>query len=162
MSLSIRHVGPVAARALCDHFGSLKAIFEADQSALAEVEGVGPTLAESIASWWEEQWHREIVERWQAAGVVTEIAGHPGPGAITSRGGVFAGLSIVVTGTMSSMTRDEAEAAVLEAGGKPASSVSKKTAFLVAGPGAGSKLTKAEELGVEVIDESEFLRRLGR
>lgn len=162
VSLSIRHVGPVAARALCDHFGSLKAIFEADQSALAEVEGVGPTLAESIASWWEEQWHREIVERWQAAGVVTEIAGHPGPGALTSRGGVFAGLSIVVTGTMTTMTRDEAEAAVLEAGGKPASSVSKKTAFLVAGPGAGSKLTKAEELGVEVIDESEFLRRLGR
>jgi DNA ligase (NAD+) len=162
VSLSIRHVGPVAARALCDHFGSLRAIFEADQAALAEVEGVGPTLAESITSWWQEAWHREIVERWQAAGVATEIAGHPGPGALGARGGVFAGLSIVVTGTMTTMTRDEAEAAVIEAGGKPASSVSKKTAFLVAGPGAGSKLTKAEELGVEVIDESEFLSRLGR
>jgi DNA ligase (NAD+) len=162
VSLSIRHVGPVAARALSDHFGSLRAIFEADQAALAEVEGVGPTLAESITSWWREPWHREIVERWQAAGVATEIAGHPGPGALGARGGVFAGLSIVVTGTMTTMTRDEAEAAVIEAGGKPASSVSKKTAFLVAGPGAGSKLIKAEELGVEVIDESEFLTRLGR
>jgi DNA ligase (NAD+) len=162
VSLSIRHVGPVAARALCDHFGSLQAIFDADQAALAEVEGVGPILAESITSWWREPWHREIVERWQAAGVLTEIVGHPGPGARSALGGVFAGLSIVVTGTMTTMTRDEAEAAVIEAGGKPASSVSKKTAFLVAGPGAGSKLTKAEELGVEVIDESEFLTRLGR
>jgi DNA ligase (NAD+) len=162
VSLSIRHVGPVAARALCDHFGSLQAIFEADPAALAEVEGVGPTLAESIIGWWQEPWHREIVERWRAAGVLTEIAGHPGPGALGTRTGAFSGLSIVVTGAMTTMTRDEAEAAVIDAGGKAASSVSKKTAFVVAGPGAGSKLTKAEQLGVEVIDEAEFLARLGR
>lgn len=154
VSLSIRHVGPVAARALASHFGSLEKIFAASAAELSEVEGVGPTLAASIEQWWSEDWHREIVRRWSAAGVRVEIENHQGPAA---GGGPLAGQSIVVTGTLSSLSRDEAEERIIQLGGKAASSVSKKTSFVVAGPGAGSKLAKAEELGVKVIDESEFL-----
>lgn len=159
VSLSIRHVGPVAARALCDHFGSLDAIFGASTEELPSVEGVGQTLAQSIQDWYAEPWHQDIVNRWRAAGVQLEIPGHMGPGSVV-KSGIFAGMSIVITGTMTSMTREEAEAKVIEQGGKAASSVSKKTNFVVAGPGAGSKLAKAEELGVEVIDEATFLARL--
>jgi DNA ligase (NAD+) len=156
-ALSIRHVGPVAARALCNHFGSIPKIFAAQAQELSQVEGVGPTLAESIIAWYQEQWHREIIERWAAAGVLLEIEGFQP----ASQDGLFAGMSIVVTGSMQAMTREQAEERIIEQGGKPASSVSKKTAFVVAGPGAGSKLTKALELGVEVIDEETFLARLG-
>jgi DNA ligase (NAD+) len=159
VSLSIRHVGPVAARALCNHFGSLEAIFGATEEELAEVEGVGPTLAASIKQWWDEGWHREIVESWGKAGVALSIPGHQGPGSMSAEG-PFSRMSIVVTGTLSQMTRDEAEAKIIALGGKASSSVSKKTAFVVAGPGAGSKLQKAEQLGVEVIDESAFVARL--
>ena len=159
VSLSIRHVGPVAARALCDHFGSLKAIFAASLEELSAVEGVGQTLAQSIQDWHAEPWHQEILTKWAASGVQLETPGHAGPGSVIKTG-IFAGFSIVITGTMTSMTREEAEAKVIEEGGKAASSVSKKTNFVVAGPGAGSKLAKAEELGVEVIDEAAFLVRL--
>ena len=159
VSLSIRHVGPVAARALCDHFGSLQAIFSASHEELSAVEGVGPTLAESISSWHQEHWHQDILESWAKSGVQLATPGHAGPGSV-SRGGVFSGMSIVVTGSMESMTREQIEALVIENGGKAASSVSKKTAFVVAGPGAGSKLTKAEELGIEVLTEALFLAKL--
>lgn len=159
VALSIRHVGPVAARALCDHFGSIAAIFSASESELAEVDGVGPTLAQSILDWWSEDWHQDIIRRWEKAGVQLAIAGHAGPGSM-KRAGVFSGLTIVVTGTLTSLSRDEAEARIIAEGGKAASSVSKKTSFVVAGQGAGSKLAKAEELGVEVIDEQTFLSRL--
>ena len=159
VSLSIRHVGPVAARALCDHFGSLSAIFAASLEELSAVEGVGQTLAQSIQDWHAEPWHQEILAKWAAAGVQLETPGHAGPGSVLKTG-IFAGFSIVITGTMTSMTREDAEAKVIEQGGKAASSVSKKTNFVVAGPGAGSKLAKAEELGVEVIDEATFLVRL--
>jgi DNA ligase (NAD+) len=161
VSLSIRHVGPVAARALCDHFGSLQAIFAASLEELSGVEGVGQTLAQSIQDWHAEPWHQEILTKWAAAGVQLETPGHAGPGSVLKTG-IFTGFSIVITGTMTSMTREEAEAKVIEQGGKAASSVSKKTNFLVAGPGAGSKLAKAEELGVEVIDEATFLVRLAQ
>ena len=161
VSLSIRHVGPVAARALCDHFGSLSAIFAASLEELSAVEGVGQTLAQSIQDWHAEPWHQEILAKWAAAGVQLETPGHAGPGSVLKTG-IFAGFSIVITGTMTSMTREDAEAKVIEQGGKAASSVSKKTNFVVAGPGAGSKLAKAEELGVEVIDEATFLVRLSQ
>jgi DNA ligase (NAD+) len=160
VALSIRHVGPVAARALCDYFGSIREIFSANEDQLSSVEGVGPTLASSIIDWWSEDWHREIVNRWEKAGVRMKIDGHAGPGSVV-REGVFSGLTIVVTGSLESLSRDEAEARIIAQGGKAASSVSKKTSFVVAGPGAGSKLQKAEELGVEVIDEKTFLTRLG-
>jgi DNA ligase (NAD+) len=160
VSLSIRHVGPVAARALADHFGSAAGIFSASAQELAEVEGVGPTLAQSIIDWYSEEWHRQILQRWETAGVLLAIPGHEGPGSV-SKGGIFSGLSIVITGSMVSLTREQAEARVIELGGKAASSVSKKTSFVVAGPGAGSKLAKATELGIEVIDEAQFLARAG-
>jgi DNA ligase (NAD+) len=159
VSLSIRHVGPVAARALTAHFGSMSAIFAASEQALAEVEGVGPTLASSITEWHAKPENANIMQRWEKAGVLLEIPGHEGPGSMVVEG-VFSGLTIVITGSMETMTRDEAEALVLANGGKTSSSVSKKTSFLVAGPGAGSKLTKAESLGVQVISEQDFLAKL--
>jgi DNA ligase (NAD+) len=159
-ALSIRHVGPVAARSLANHFGSLDRIFAANEVELAEVDGVGGILAKSLKDWILVDWHREIIEAWRAAGVQLEISGHPGPGAAVAQGGIFAGKTIVVTGTLTQMTREQAEEAIIERGGKAAGSVSKNTAFLVAGPGAGSKLAKAEELSIEVIDEAEFLNRI--
>ena len=159
VSLSIRHVGPVAARALADNFGSFKAIFEASQEQLAEVDGVGPTLAESIASWYLEDWHRQIITSWEAAGVQLSNPLHKQQG-LSKADGLFAGLSIVVTGSMETMTREAIESLIIENGGKASSSVSMNTAFLVAGPGAGSKLTKAESLGVLVITEAQFLDKL--
>ncbi|MDG2497656.1 MAG: NAD-dependent DNA ligase LigA [Aquiluna sp.] len=159
VALSIRHVGPVAARALADNFGSFEAIFGATEAELAQVDGVGPTLANSVISWFELDWHKQILVSWQLAGVQMATPGHPGPG-VASAERLFSGLSIVVTGSMESMTREQIEALIIENGGKAASSVSKNTAFLVAGPGAGSKLTKAEGLGVLVISEQDFLAKL--
>lgn len=160
VALSIRHVGPVAARALASRFGSLDRIFAAGEEELSKVEGVGPILAQSIVAWHQVQWHRDIIEAWRASGVELEIAGHAGPVDAQEVGGVFAGLSIVATGSLKDYTREQIEEAIIANGGKPASSVSKKTAFVVAGENAGSKLAKAEELGIEVIDEAEFTRRL--
>lgn len=159
VSLSIRHVGPVAARSLADNFGSFRAIFEATEQELAVVDGVGPALAESITGWFREDWHRQIIESWEAAGVQVSTPLHDGPSS-KKVDGLFAGFSIVVTGSMESMSREAIEALIIENGGKAASSVSKNTAFLVAGPGAGSKLTKAESLDVLVITEAQFLEKL--
>lgn len=158
VALSIRHVGPVAARALADHFGSIDAIFEATESDLSQIDGVGPTLASSISEWITVDWHREIISAWKAAGVVLEIVGHQGPAGAND--GVFAGMSIVVTGTLEDTSREQAEEIIRNHGGKPSGSISKKTAFLLAGANAGSKLSKAESLGVEIIDLVEFQRRI--
>lgn len=156
VSLNIRHVGPVAARALADHFGSLDAIRAATREQLAEVEGVGAIIADSLLEWFEVDWHREIVERWAAAGVQFATSGHPGPGRAAEGGGVLSGLTIVATGSLDGFTREGAQEAIIAAGGKAASSVSKKTDFVAAGPGAGSKLAKAEELGIRIIDAAQF------
>lgn len=157
VSLNIRHVGPVAARALADHFGSLDAIRAASREQLAEVEGVGAIIADSLLEWFEVDWHREIVDRWAAAGVQFATPGHPGPGrAGADGGGVLSGLTIVATGSLDGFTREGAQEAIIAAGGKAASSVSKKTDFVAAGPGAGSKLAKAEELGIRIIDAAQF------
>jgi DNA ligase (NAD+) len=155
VSLSIRHVGPVAARSLINSFGSVEKIFAASEDELASVDGVGAVVAKTIKEWIAVDWHSEIVEAWKKAGVnfTQEMA--------ASDSGVFQGLSIVVTGTLEQLTRDQAEEAIISRGGKAASSVSKNTAFVVAGSNAGSKLAKAESLGVEVIDEAEFAKRLG-
>ena len=160
-ALGIRHVGPVAARSLSNHFGSLDAIFSATAEELSQVEGVGATLAASIKDWISVDWHAEIIESWRAAGVLMHIEGHAGPGAAVAEGGKFSGLTIVATGSLKQFTREGIEEAIISNGGKAAGSVSKKTSFVVAGENAGSKLAKAEELGVEVIDEDEFVRRLG-
>lgn len=156
VSLNIRHVGPVAARALSDWFGSLDAIRAASLDELAAVDGVGAIIAEAVQEWFAVDWHVEIVERWAAAGVQFSTPGHPGPGAAAAAGGVLAGLTVVATGTLEGFTREGAQEAIIAAGGKAASSVSKKTDFVAAGPGAGSKLQKAEELGVRIIDAAQF------
>jgi len=154
VSLSIRHVGPVAARSLMNTFGSIEKIFGASEEQLAGVDGVGQVVAKTIKEWIAVDWHKEIVSAWKKAGVnfTQEIS--------VGGSGVFSGMSIVVTGTLESLTRDQAEEAIIAAGGKAASSVSKNTAFVLAGASAGSKLAKAESLGVEVISEAEFLKRL--
>ncbi|MGK2853938.1 MAG: NAD-dependent DNA ligase LigA [Microbacteriaceae bacterium] len=156
VSLNIRHVGPVAARALADHFGSLAAIRAASPEQLAEVDGVGEVIAESVLDWFTVDWHRDIVDRWTAAGVQFWTPGHPGPGAAVPAGGVLAGLTVVATGSLEGYTREGAEEAIIRAGGKAASSVSAKTDFVAAGPGAGSKMAKAEQLGIRVLDAAQF------
>jgi len=160
VALSIRHVGPVAARALADWFGSLAAIRAASREELAAVDGVGGIIADAVLDWFAVDWHVEIVERWAAAGVPWETPGHPGPGRAASIEGPLSGLTIVVTGAMPEHSRDEAQEAVIAAGGKPASSVSKKTDFVVVGPGAGSKATKAADLGIPVVEADDFTRFL--
>ncbi|MEO6825828.1 MAG: NAD-dependent DNA ligase LigA [Microbacteriaceae bacterium] len=160
VALNIRHVGPVAARALANHFGSLDAIRVATREELAEVDGVGGIIAEAVLDWFTVDWHLEIVERWAAAGVQFAIAGHPGPGAAAETGGVLAGITVVATGSLEGFTREGALEAIVAAGGKAASSVSKNTDFVAAGPGAGSKLAKAEQLGIRIIDADAFRRLL--
>ncbi|MEA5118526.1 MAG: NAD-dependent DNA ligase LigA [Propionicimonas sp.] len=156
VALNIRHVGPVAARALAQWFGSLAAIRAATREELAAVDGVGDIIAGSIIDWFEVDWHVEIVERWTAAGVQWSTPGHPGPGAVTEGGGVLDGLTVVATGSLEGYTREGAQEAIIRAGGKAASSVSQKTDFVAAGPGAGSKLARAEALGLRIIDAVQF------
>ena len=153
MALSIRHVGPTAARALAAEFGSLAAIEAASVDALAAVDGVGPTIAASVRDWFAVDWHRAIVSKWRAAGVRLEDPDFD-PNRAAAR--LLAGVSVVITGTLASLSRDEAGEAVRQAGGKVTSSVSKKTDFVVAGENAGSKYDKAVELGVPVLDEAAF------
>lgn len=159
VALNIRHVGPVAARALADHFGSLDAIRSATLQELSEVDGVGGIIAEALLDWFAVDWHTEIIQRWSAAGVQFSTPGHAGPGR-SSAGGVLSGLTIVATGSLDGFTRESAQEAIIAAGAKAASSVSKNTDFVAAGPGAGSKLAKAEQLGIRIIDAAEFRRLL--
>jgi DNA ligase (NAD+) len=153
VALSIRHVGPTAARALAEAFGSVNAIAEAKPEALAAVEGVGPTIAASVVEWFSVDWHLSIVDKWRAAGVQLAT---PGWDPSSAAGRLLAGVTVVITGTLPSMTRDEAAEAVRAAGGKVSSSVSKKTSFVVAGESAGSKYDKAVSLGVSILNEDGF------
>ena len=151
VALSIRHVGPTAAQALANNFGSIPAIADASVEQLAEVDGVGGVIAESIQEWFGEEWHKAIVEKWSAAGVAME-------GVTTSnKPQTLAGLTIVVTGSLTNFTRDGVTEAITERGGKAASSVSKKTDYVVVGDSPGSKAAKAEELGVPILDEAGFI-----
>lgn len=150
VALSIRHVGPTAARALAGAFGSLEAIMAATQEQLADVEGVGPTIATALREWFAVDWHRAVVEKWRAAGVT--MADERDTGVEPT----CAGLTIVVTGSLSGFSRDEAKEAIIARGGKAAGSVSKKTSFVVAGDAPGSKYDKAVELGVPILDEDGF------
>ncbi|HEV3380173.1 MAG TPA: NAD-dependent DNA ligase LigA [Trebonia sp.] len=153
VALSIRHVGPTAARALAEAFGSVNAIAEASPEALAIVDGVGPTIAASVVDWFGVDWHLSIVDKWRAAGVQLAT---PGWDPSVAAGRLLAGVTVVITGTLPSYTRDEAAEAVRAAGGKSSSSVSKKTSYVVAGENAGSKYDKAVELGIPVLDEEGF------
>lgn len=150
VALSIRHVGPTAARALATEFGSLDAIMAASEEQLADTEGVGPTIAAAVIDWFTVDWHRAIVDKWREAGV--RMADERD----ASIERTLEGLSIVVTGSLAGFSRDEAKEAIIARGGKAASSVSKRTAYVVAGDSPGSKYDKAIELGVPVLDENGF------
>jgi DNA ligase (NAD+) len=154
VALSIRHVGPTAARALATEFGSLDAITSATTEQLAAVEGVGPTIADAVIEWFTVDWHRAIVDKWRSAGV--RMADERD----TSVPRTLEGLTIVVTGSLNGFSRDDAKEAIVARGGKAAGSVSKKTAYVVAGDSPGSKYDKAVELGVPVLDEDGFRKLL--
>lgn len=154
VALSIRHVGPTAARALATEFGSIDAITSASTEQLAAVEGVGPTIADAVKEWFTVDWHRVIVDKWRAAGV--RMADERD----ASVPRTLEGLSIVVTGSLTGFSRDDAKEAIVARGGKAAGSVSKKTAYVVAGDSPGSKYDKAVELGVPILDEDGFRRLL--
>ncbi|MEJ3749315.1 NAD-dependent DNA ligase LigA [Actinomycetes bacterium KLBMP 9797] len=150
VALSIRHVGPTAAQALARHFLSLDKIKEASEEEMAGVEGVGPTIAESLTEWFTVDWHNEVVEKWRQAGVrLAEERVDEGPRPLE-------GVTVVVTGTLSGYSRDQAAEAVTARGGKISGSVSKKTGFVVVGDNPGSKYDKAVALKVPVLDEAGF------
>ena len=154
VSLSIRHVGPTAARALAARYRSLPALVDAPAEDIADTDGVGMIIAESFKSWFEVEWHRQIVDRWAAAGVTMEETG----GDVAAQ--TLEGLTIVVTGSLEGFTRDGAKEAILSRGGKASGSVSKKTDYVVVGENAGSKETKARDLGLTILDEDGFVRLL--
>ena len=154
VALSIRHVGPTAAQALATRMGSIDAIAKASVAELADIDGVGGVIAESIVEWFSVDWHQAIIKKWTAAGVAMEnIAGEAKPQTL-------AGLTFVVTGGLENFTRDSIAETITAHGGKPSSSVSKKTDYVLVGSDPGSKLAKAQDLGVTIIDESRFLELL--
>jgi DNA ligase (NAD+) len=154
VALSIRHVGPTAARALAAEFGSMAAIRGATVEQLAAAEGVGPVIAEAVLEWFDVDWHEAIVDKWAAAGVrMADESDESIPKTL-------AGLTIVVTGSLPNYSRDEAKEAILSRGGKASGSVSKKTDYVVVGENAGTKAEKAEQLGVPILDEAGFTRLL--
>jgi DNA ligase (NAD+) len=150
VALSIRHVGPTAAQALANNFGSMNAISKASAEELANIDGLGDTIAQSITDWFDVDWHKSIVRKWESAGVVMVAQ------AAAQFPQTLAGLTFVVTGGLESFTRDGIAETIAAHGGKASSSVSKKTDYVLVGSDPGSKLAKAQELGVPVIDESRF------
>jgi DNA ligase (NAD+) len=150
VALSIRHVGPTAAQALARDFRSLDRIIEASEEELAAADGVGPTIARSIRDWFDVDWHRELVEKWRAAGVrLADEGPDAGPGPLT-------GVTVVVTGSLRDHSRDQATAAIQERGGKVTGSVSKKTGFVVVGADPGSKYDKAVQVKAPILDDDGF------
>ena len=154
VALSIRHVGPTAARALASRFHSMRSLIDAPTADLAETDGVGDVIAESFKEWFTVDWHQNIVDTWAAAGVTMESAEED------RAPQTLEGLTIVATGTLEGFTRDEIKEAILSRGGKAAGSVSKKTDYVVVGENAGSKAAKAEELGRPILTEEQFVQLL--
>jgi DNA ligase (NAD+) len=150
VALSIRHVGPTAARALAGHFGSMEAIASASLQELAGVEGVGPVIAESLQEWFAVRWHVAIVDKWAKAGVrMADEVDESSPKTL-------AGATIVVTGSLDGFSRDQAKEAIVSRGGKAAGTVSKKTDYVVVGQNPGTKAEQAAKLGVPILDEDGF------
>jgi len=154
VALSIRHVGPTAAQALATHFGSIEKISKSSAEELADIDGVGATIAQSIVEWFSIGWHQEIISKWSKAGVrvVAEVE--------VQAPQTLSGLTFVVTGGLESYSRDSIAETIAAHGGKSSSSVSKKTNYVLVGTDPGSKLAKAQELGVPVIDEATFKQLL--
>lgn len=146
----IRNIGDKAAALLAEHFGSLQAIREADAAAISEIDGFGGVMAQSVVEFFAKEGTTDLVHRLADAGVNMQWKGEP-------KGDKLAGKTLVVTGTLETLSRNEAEALIVKNGGKASGSVSKKTSYVVAGTAAGSKLTKAQALGVPVLTEAEFL-----
>ncbi|WP_175935172.1 NAD-dependent DNA ligase LigA [Corynebacterium sp. Marseille-P4321] len=154
VALSIRHVGPTAARALASRFGSMQELIDAPVDTLAETDGVGQVIAESFKDWFTVDWHRDIVTKWADAGVTMETSEED------RAPQTLEGLTVVVTGSLEGFTRDEVKEAILSRGGKAAGSVSKKTDYVVVGENAGSKAAKAEQLGRPILSEEQFVKLL--
>ena len=154
VALSIRHVGPTAAQSLAKSFGSVAAITQASLEQLAAVDGVGEIIAQSVIEWFDIDWHQAIIRKWSEAGVaMVETFVNTNPQTL-------AGLTLVVTGSLESFTRDGVDEAITLHGGKSSGSVSKKTNYVVVGDSPGSKAAKAEELGVRVLNEAQFKQLL--
>jgi len=150
-ALGIRHVGEHAARLLAEHFGSMDALMQATEEQITQIHGMGPETAREVVEFFARPENRAVIEKLRQAGVRMEAER-------TARGATpFAGLTFVFTGELQAYTREEAEALVRALGGRATSSVSKATSYVVAGPGAGSKLQKAQQLGVPILDEAQFL-----
>ena len=156
VALSIRHVGPTSAQALANKFGSITNIQKASSQELADIDGVGQVMADAIVEWFEVDWHKQIIKKWEKAGVALVDA----PKEKLKQ--TLAGLTIVVTGSLKDFTRDGASEAITARGGKASSSVSAKTDYVVAGEAAGSKLDKAQELGITILDEAGFKSLLSK
>ncbi len=154
VALSIRHVGPTAAQSLANNFGSMQAISKATVAELSEIDGLGETIAQSIVEWFAIDWHRQIIAKWQDAGVVMQAQ------VAADLPQTLANLTFVVTGGLETFTRDSIAETITAHGGKAAAAVSKKTDYVLVGSDPGSKLAKAQELGVKVIDEARFLELL--
>lgn len=149
-ALSIRHIGSTTAQAIANAYSSIDDLAKASVDEIAQVEGIGQTIAQAIVEWFAEPWHRDVVEKWRKAGVqLSQERVSTGPQTL-------AGLTIVVTGSLEKFTREEAQEAITSRGGKSASSVSKNTDYVVIGPGAGSKAKKAQDLGRPILDEAGF------
>jgi DNA ligase (NAD+) len=154
-ALGIRHIGGQSAQILADHFSSLDALISAQKEQLAEIDQIGPIMAESVYEYFRNPANMSVVDGLLAAGVTPEHVG-------TRRPGKMAGKTFVITGTLENFTRQQAEQAVRQMGGKPSSSVSKKTDFVLAGKNPGSKLDKAQDFGIKILNEKEFLELLGK
>ena len=153
-SLGIRHVGESTAKSLAKHFGSLDALLASDENHILSVNDIGPVVAQSILSFFADPLNRQLVDQLRASGIHWE-EGEP-----EQSSDLLAGKTFVLTGTLPTLSRDDARAMIEAAGGKVAGSVSKKTSYVVAGEEAGSKLTRAEELGVAILNEEQFLKLL--
>ena len=154
VALSIRHVGPTAAQSLANNFGSMDAIAKAGVTELSDIDGLGETIAQSIIEWFAVDWHRDIIAKWQKAGVIMQAQ------AAAQLPQTLANLTFVVTGGLESFSRDSIAETITAHGGKAVASVSKKTDYVLVGSDPGSKLAKAQELGVTIIDEARFLELL--
>lgn len=154
VGLSIRHVGPTVARLLATEFGSMDALRAADAERISATDGVGPVIGEAVEQWFAVDWHRELVDRWAAAGV--RMADERDESVART----LEGLTVVVTGSLEGFSRDESKEAIIARGGKASGSVSKKTDYVVVGANAGSKADKAEQLKVPVLDEEQFVELL--
>ena len=154
VALSIRHVGPTAAQGLANHFGSIAKIASASAEELASVDGVGSVIAESVKEFFAQEWRAQIVAKWAKAGVRMDGVSS------SDKAQTLKGMTLVVTGSLESFTRDSVNEAIIERGGKVSSSVSKKTDYVVVGSEPGSKASKAAELGVPTLDEKSFIELL--